>query len=242
MGARMRSASHGFGLLPAVLLLPLLGCQSLGQKHEAKRVPQYGRIDPHQPRELNKIPFPPYIIEPPDELEIAVSPDFPNWGGNTYTVQPEGIIDLGFGGEVYVAGMTLNDAEQRVSEHLIRLAQFQNPKEPRNYRVAVRLATQQSKFYYVLGAVTNPGRVKTTGNETVLDAILQAGLKSNSLPEKAYLSRPHPDGTHEDILKIDWLGIKDRADTLTNYQIMPGDRIVVPGTKPPGLLSTLLGN
>ena len=44
------------------------------------------------------------------------------------------------------------------------------------------------------------------------------------------------------MLKIDWFGIKDRGDTLTNYQVMPGDRVVVPGTKPPGLLSSLLGN
>jgi polysaccharide export outer membrane protein len=42
-------------------------------------------------------------------------------------------------------------------------------------------------------------------------------------------------------LKIDWFGIKDRGDTLTNYQILPGDRIVVPGTKPPGLIGSLLG-
>ena len=241
MGARMRSASHALELVAIILLLPLLGCQSLGKKHEAKRVPQYGRIDPHQPRELNKVPYPPYIIEPPDELEIAVTPDFPGWGGNSYTVQPDGIVDLGFGGEVFVAGMTLNDAEQRVSDHLVRLAQFQNPKQQQNYRVSVRLTNQQSKYYYVLGAVTNQGRFKTTGNETVLDAILQAGLKSNSLPDKAYLSRPHPDGSHEDILKIDWFGIKDRADTLTNYQIMPGDRVIVPGTKPPSLIGSLLG-
>jgi polysaccharide export outer membrane protein len=41
-------------------------------------------------------------------------------------------------------------------------------------------------------------------------------------------------------LKIDWCGIKDRGDTLTNYQLFPGDRIVVPGTRPPGLIATLI--
>jgi polysaccharide export outer membrane protein len=43
------------------------------------------------------------------------------------------------------------------------------------------------------------------------------------------------------VLKIDWCGIKDRGDTLTNYQVLPGDRIIVPGGKPPGVLQTLLG-
>jgi polysaccharide export outer membrane protein len=31
------------------------------------------------------------------------------------------------------------------------------------------------------------------------------------------------------------------GDTMTNYQLMPGDRIVVPGGKEPGLLKTVLG-
>ncbi len=50
---------------------------------------------------------------------------------------------------------------------------------------------------------------------------MQAGLKSNSLPEKAYLVRPHALGGEDQVYKIDWFGIKDRGDTLTNYQIFP---------------------
>ena len=43
------------------------------------------------------------------------------------------------------------------------------------------------------------------------------------------------------VLRIDWVGIKERGDTTTNYQLFPGDRIVVPGTREPGLLGTLFG-
>ena len=56
-----------------------------------------------------------------------------------------------------------------------------------------------------------------------------------------YLVRPQPAGHPDLILKIDWKGIKERGETLTNYQLFPGDRIVVPGGKDPGLLGTLLG-
>ena len=105
----------------------------------------------------------------------------------------------------------------------------------------MRLANAQSKYYYVMGTVQTQGRFPIKGNETVLDAILQAGLKSNSLPEKAYLVRPHPPGECDQVLKIDWCGIRERGDTLTNYQLFPGDRIIVPGTKPPSLIATLLG-
>ena len=102
-------------------------------------------------------------------------------------------------------------------------------------------AGSQSKVYYVMGTVSTQGKFPVKGNETVLEVILAAGLKSNSVPEKSYLVRPHPTGGPDLVFKIDWCGIRDRGDTTTNYQIFPGDRIVVPGTRPPGLISTLLG-
>ena len=232
-------------LLLGLALSCVAGCHGLGKKHEAKSIPQYGEIDASQPGELRKIALQPYAIEPPDELEIMVRPPFPDWGplgSSTFLVQADGVVDLGFGGNVHVYGLTLAEAEARIATHLNGLAQTSDTKPSQPYQVSVRLANGQSKYYYVIGTVTTQGRFKVTGGETVLDAILLAGLRSNSLPEKAYLVRPHPLGGPDQVLKIDWFGIKDRGDTLTNYQVMPGDRIIVPGTKPPGLLSSLLGN
>ena len=243
MKARMLSTlgrrARPFATLVIVLLAS--GCSAMARKHEANRIPQYGIIDPHQPRELHKAPFPPYIIEPPDELEIAIRPPLPDGAPSTFVVQADGFVDLAFAGDVFVAGMTLNEAEERIAQHLTEQQKANNGNAKQNYEVSVRLATNQSKFYYVLGEVGNQGRFKSTGNETVLDAILQAGLRSNSLPDKAYVSRPHPAGGPDIILKVDWFGIRDRGDTLTNYQILPGDRVIVPGTKPPGVLGSLLG-
>jgi polysaccharide export outer membrane protein len=226
-------------------LFCLAGCHGVAKKHEAKNIPQYGEIDASQAGELRKIALQPYTIEPPDELEILVKPPFPDWNpppSTTFTVQSDGVVDLGFGGNVYVYGLTLAQAEERIATHLNGLIQTPATKPNPPYQVSVRLVNGQSKYYYVIGTVRTQGRSKITGNETVLDAILQAGLLSYSLPEKAYLVRPHPLGAPDQVLKIDWFGIKDRGDTLTNYQVMPGDRVVVPGTKPPGLLSSFLGN
>jgi polysaccharide biosynthesis/export protein len=223
----------------------VVGCHGLAKKHEAKSIPQFGEIDASQAGELRKIALQPYAIEPPDELEIVVRPPFPDWsapGSTTFTVQADGVVDLGFGGNVYVYGLTLAEAEERIATHLNGLPQTPDSKPSHPYQVSVRLANGQSKYYYVIGVVTTQGRFKVTGGETVLDAILLAGLRTNSLPDKAYLVRPHPLGGPDQVLKVDWCGIKDRGDTLTNYQIMPGDRVIVPGTKPPGLLGSLLGN
>ncbi len=192
------------------------------------------------------VSLPPYTVEPPDQIEISVKPpvtesaDSSDVSVITANVQTDGNIDLGFSGDLYVAGLTLEQIELKVAQYLTERAGAQPPKTP--YRVSAKLLNgSQSKSYYVLGTVTTQGKFPITGNETVLDAILTAGLRSNSLPDKAYLVRPHPAGGPDQVLKIDWFGIKERGDTLTNYQIFPGDRIIVPGGKAPGLLSTLLG-
>lgn len=224
-------------VLPAMAILP--GCQTAG-RHAEKHIPQYGVIDPTQPKELEMVSHPPYVVEPPDELEISVRPAILDVPITTATVQIDGVADLGFAGDVYVAGLTLAQIETKLAQLMTPLARERGSREP--VQVSVRLVNgSQSKSYYVLGTVSTQGKFPLTGNETVLDAILQAGLRTNSLPEKAYLVRPHPAGHGEQVLKIDWVGIKERGDTTTNYQIFPGDRIVVPGGKPPGLLSTLLG-
>ncbi len=227
-------------LVAAVWLVLVPGCAGTGRKHEARRIPDHGYIDPQQARELDKVTMPTYVVEPPDELDIAVRPMPPDWNPGSFTVQQDGVIDLGFAGDVYVVGLTLEQVEQKIAQQLRAVAMQQGQKIDQPYRVSVRLANVQSKYYYVMGAVTTQGRFPIKGNETVLDAILQAGLRSNSLPEKAYLVRPHPPGTPDQVLKIDWCGIRERGDTLTNYQLFPGDRVVVPGTKPPGLIATLI--
>ena len=87
--------------------------------------------------------------------------------------------------------------------------------------------------YSVLGAVTRPGDFPITGDESVLDAIERAGPWPNGLPDGAYLARRDPTGGPDQRLRIDWDRIQ-QGDTTTNYQIQPGDRIVVPGGQPTG--------
>ena len=210
-------------------------------KHEARHIPDRGVIDPEQARELDKTTMPRYVVEPPDELDVTIRPTPPDWNLNTVTVQQDGLIDLGFVGDVYVVGLTLEQVEQKIAQQLTRPPSRAARRLEEPYRVSVRLANPQSKYYYVMGTVQTQGRFPIKGSETVLDAILQAGLKSNSLPEKAYLVRPHRPGEYDQVLKIDWCGIRERGDTLTNYQLFPGDRVIVPGTKPPSLIATLLG-
>ncbi|WP_148598631.1 polysaccharide biosynthesis/export family protein [Aquisphaera giovannonii] len=238
--ARPRRPSTALAVAALVLCLAP-GCAQHSRRKEVDRIPDRGVIDPAQPRELDKTTMPRYVIEPPDELDVTIRPAPPDWIQNSIVVQQDGMIDLGFAGEVYVVGLSVGEAEHRIAQELNAAAARQGQKPEQPYKVSVRVTNPQSKFYYVMGTVNSQGRFPIKGNETALDAILLAGLKSNSLPEKSYLVRPHPPGQPDTVLKIDWCAIRERGDTLTNYQLLPGDRIVVPGTKPPGLISTLIG-
>jgi polysaccharide export outer membrane protein len=235
MAPRWALAFAALGLAPA-----LSGCGLL-KEHQARKIPHLGGYDADQPRELQMVSQPPYVVEPPDELEIYVRPAALEVTQTTVTVQSDGVIDLGFYGDVYVAGLTLTQIEDKIAEHLTAISKAKHMALHEPVQCSVRLVNgSASKRHYVLGTVTNQGSFPSTGNETVLDAILTAGLRSNSIPEKAYLARPSPTGGPPEILRIDWEEIRN-GNTFTNYQLFPGDRIYVPGGRPPGLLSTLTG-
>ena len=228
------------------LILVLIGvCNGCGvlDKHQDRKVPQYGGYDPTSPKELNKVSLPAYVIEPPDELEIAARPESLDFSTRTVAVRSDGMVDLGFAGHAYVAGMTVPEAELVIARQISSLPRTGDDKdaEKEPVRVAIRLLNgSRSKQYYVIGTVNAPGAYPITGNDTVLDAIMQGGLKSNSLPEKAYLARPSQEGGPDRVLRIDWDRIK-LGESATNYQLMPGDRVIVPGGKPPGLIKSLIG-
>jgi polysaccharide export outer membrane protein len=237
----MRSAKSLVLALAGVSLITAVSGCGLLSAHRERKIPHLGCYDTEQPRELQMVALPPYVVEPPDELEIAVRPASLEVVQTSVTVQPDGVIDLAFYGDVYVAGLTLRQIEEKLAQYFTAIAQHKKIALAEPVHVSVRLVNgTTSKRYYVVGTVTNQASFPITGNETVLDGILAAGLRSNSLPDKAYLARPVALGLPPVILRIDWTEIR-KGNTLTNYQLLPGDRIVVPGGKAPGLLSTLAG-
>jgi polysaccharide export outer membrane protein len=156
-----------------------------------------------------------------------------------FPVRIDGTLGLGFWGSVPVAGLTLDQAAELIRQHLLQsetLGQRWQVK-PENLIVIVDVLAYNSKRYYV---VTDGGGYGEQvypfplyGSETVLDAISNIyGLPAVASKRNVWVARrtPHP-GQPWQILPVDWVGITQHGHTMTNYQIMPGDRIYVKAQK-----------
>jgi polysaccharide export outer membrane protein len=141
-----------------------------------------------------------------------------------HLVGPDGTVNLGTYGSVYVTGMTLAEAKAAIEEHL-----SQYLEEP---LISVDMFSYNSKVYYVVtegaGFGDVIGRFPVTGNETVLDAIAQVNGLSRLSSKNIWIARPAPGGMGCDqILPVKWDEIVKGANTATNYQVLPGDRIFI---------------
>ena len=96
--------------------------------------------------------------------------------------------------------------------------------------VFIDVTAYNSTFYYVQGdGVLIPGRMQVTGRETILDAInLVGGLSPQADHNGVVLHRHDSKGALLPPMHIDIDQIMLGDDLSTNYQLKPGDRLVVP--------------
>ncbi|MBX3441634.1 MAG: polysaccharide biosynthesis/export family protein [Planctomyces sp.] len=145
-----------------------------------------------------------------------------------HLVRPDGTLGLGIYGNVFVAGLTLDEVQQAIEIHL---AQYMDEPE-----ISVDVLAYNSKVIYIImdggGFGETVVRVPYTGNETVLDAMAQVNGLSQVSSKKVWIARPAPANVHRtQILDVHWSAITAEGITTTNYQLMPGDRIYVQADK-----------
>jgi polysaccharide biosynthesis/export protein len=195
-----------------------------------------------------------YVVEPPDLLIVEVLEALPGRPiSGERLVRPDGKIALGFYGDIYVAGLTIPEVKEKVVRHLqkylgdetlglsVRDGATGEPvidpktKEPKQIdpkdsdRVFVEVTAYNSTFYYVQGEVIVPGRMQVTGKETILDAInFVGGMSTQADHEGVVLYRQPQSGGPLQAFPIDIDQITLGDDLSTNYQLLPGDRLVVP--------------
>ena len=140
-------------------------------------------------------------------------------------VGPDGTVNLGVYGSVYVTGLTIDQARTTIEQHLAKHLELPS--------IAIDILSYNSKVYYVITEGAGFGdtvvRVPVTGNETVLDAVATiGGISRVSNRKKIWIARPAPaTGGCDQVLVVDWEGITKGASTATNYQLLPGDRLFI---------------
>src|SRR5262249_34860790 len=149
-----------------------------------------------------------------------------------HLVGPDGTIKLGIYGSVQVAGLTREQAEDRIRQFISDAT----GNKPEYVQVVVDVVAFNSKAYYVIADGAGFGEqvfsFPCTGSETVLDAV----ARINGLPQVAskrhiWVARRSPRGGPEQILPVCWEEMTQQGITRTNYQVLPGDRIYVQSQK-----------
>jgi polysaccharide export outer membrane protein len=232
--------------LATLLALPGQGC-IMHKQQVAIAPPPPGTI----PAELCKITFPPYVVESPDVLLIEVYADsldvtkppvalWPQPIGGQHLVNLDGTVRLGIWGSVPVSGLSLEQAQKAIGQHVYkkmqedkRIADKFKANSPEKLFVIVDVLAYNSKTYYVITDGGGFGEqifsFPLLGGETVLDAL----ARINGLPEigskrDIWIARRSPlPGMPEQLLPVDYVAVTQHAVAQTNYQMMPGDRLYV---------------
>lgn len=213
------------------------------------------------PTELNPVLLPRYVIAPPDILYIQVlqppynhylpserpkpgvdpaienrayfsNPLTPAPIDGQHLVQLDGTVDLGIYGSVQVAGLTTDQARERIRSFILA----QTERKPDSLQVRVSVLSYNSKPYYVITDGAGYGEqvysFPITGSENVLDAIARiGGLPQVASKRRVWIARRSPNGGQDQLLSVCWEDITQRGITRTNYQVLPGDRIYVHSQK-----------
>jgi len=157
-------------------------------------------------------------IGPRDVLEIRVFQD-PSLNSRA-TVTDDGKISFSFLGKLDVSGLTPAQLEQKIKAALEK--QYMQKAD-----VTVLVAEAGNRPISVVGAVMHPGRINSTGNLTLLQALTQAGGLATGYGKTVYVLRSAPNGLTDQIaVDVDDLMVNGNPDL--NLPLRPNDVVNVP--------------
>jgi protein involved in polysaccharide export with SLBB domain len=144
-------------------------------------------------------------------------------------IDRNGNVRLGNGGQVGVAGMNVAMAEQAITATARQTVGL-------DVRCTIQVK-YRDRFYYLIAKSSNSPfeieRVRLEGGERVIDALSSADGGGNakvSLYAGAVVTISRPAGGNknkDEVLKVDWEAILLGTDSETNYELRPGDKVVV---------------
>lgn len=162
-----------------------------------------------------------YRLQPGDVLEVQYrySPEF----NQTVTVQPDGYVSLEIGGDLKVAGLTIEQTRQAILRKAS--ARLQDPV------ATIVLKEFQKPYFVIAGEVALPGKIEMRERVTALQAIMLAGgMKEGARSSQVVVFR----GINSDWAEVKLLNLKNirrTADLENDMTLQPGDMVWVPRDK-----------
>jgi polysaccharide export outer membrane protein len=162
-----------------------------------------------------------YRLQPGDVLEVQFrySPEF----NQTVTVQPDGYVTLEIGGDLKVAGFTI----EQTREAILRQARtrLQDPV------ATIVLKEFQRPYFVVAGEVATPGKIEMRERVTAIQAIMLAGgMKETAKSSQVVVFRQ----INSDTAEVKLLNLKDirrTSDLENDLTLQAGDMVFVPRDK-----------
>jgi polysaccharide export outer membrane protein len=176
--------------------------------------------DPRAPR-LTTVTEERYRLQPGDVLEIQYrySPEF----NQTVTVQPDGYVTLEVGGDLKIAGLTVDQTRQAILKKAS--TRLQDPI------ATVILKEFQKPYFVVAGEVAQPGKIEMRERVTAIQAIMLAGgMKESAKSSQVVVFRK----INSDIAEVKLLNLKSirrTSDLENDLTLQAGDMVFVPRDK-----------
>src|SRR5947199_9976970 len=184
-------------------------------------VPLVAHTQDQRPPRLKTVTEERHRLHPGDVLEIQYrySPEF----NQTVTVQPDGYITLEVGGDLKVAGMTVDQTRQAILKKAS--TRLQDPI------ATIILKEFQKPYFVVAGEVAQPGKIEMRERVTAIQAImLTGGMKESAKSSQVVVFRK----INSDMAEVKVLNLKQirtTSDLEHDLTLQAGDMVFVPRDK-----------
>jgi polysaccharide export outer membrane protein len=150
------------------------------------------------------------------DIQYRYTPEF----NQTLLVQPDGYISLEIGGDVKVAGRTLQEVRSLIlAKARLRL---ESPE------VIVVLKEFQKPYVVVAGEVNQPGKIELREKLTALQAVLLAGGMKETAKSSQILVFKRLNGDTAEVKVLNFKTLKRTSDLENDLALQSGDMILVP--------------
>ena len=185
-------------------------------------VPVAVHAQDQRPPRLTTITEDRYRLQPGDvfEVQFRYTPEF----NQTVTVQPDGYIALEIGGDLKVAGLTVEETKQAIL--------VQANKRLQDPVATIVLKEFQKPYFVVSGEVAQPGKIEMRQKVTALQAIMLAGgMKESAKSSQVIVFRTINNSDLAEVKVLNLKSINRTSDLENDLTLQAGDMVYVPRDK-----------